>query len=344
MENKQQFCTDLCPHCETEVSIPTQGLSKCPNCQETILPCSQCTTCENCPYIGYDTPTRELGLSVRPSNCLLRNQKKILGDITVMTREEFYKLNNLSQKGADEIQKMLNEKGFAFRNETTETKKPETPKIWYELTFEPLPDCTLHDNQILKNIQQRLRDLNVKLFDENLKVKDWGFWPNSNVQLKRLSKSMLNVVITLSTKSKDSDYWRHYFCEGFEKSVQGHVTYPPFVKPDPEKNQYLLTDPDEIIAHLMGDYEKRRTQTYPLSEQQEIAMLEAVMKTPDTEFDSCYDDDDDDPTDFVDDCTVYDFSNLLLDNDVVLELADDDVLDGDDIFNLMALEFPEEPE
>lgn len=49
-----EYCTEWCPCCDTEVVIPSFGVSFCPNCGERILPCSMCDTdyidCNRCPY------------------------------------------------------------------------------------------------------------------------------------------------------------------------------------------------------------------------------------------------------------------------------------------------------
>lgn len=48
------YCDEWCPYCDKEVSIPSFGISFCPNCGEAILPCSMCNTdynnCCECPY------------------------------------------------------------------------------------------------------------------------------------------------------------------------------------------------------------------------------------------------------------------------------------------------------
>lgn len=48
------YCDEWCPCCNTEVVIPSFGVSFCPNCGERILPCSMCDTdyndCRKCPY------------------------------------------------------------------------------------------------------------------------------------------------------------------------------------------------------------------------------------------------------------------------------------------------------
>lgn len=52
--NFDEYCDEYCPCCDTEVVIPSFGVSFCPNCGELILPCSMCDTdyndCGNCPY------------------------------------------------------------------------------------------------------------------------------------------------------------------------------------------------------------------------------------------------------------------------------------------------------
>lgn len=44
--------TELCPHCDSEVKIPADYPSNCPNCGKTILPCSMCNmdqvNCNRC--------------------------------------------------------------------------------------------------------------------------------------------------------------------------------------------------------------------------------------------------------------------------------------------------------
>lgn len=49
-----EYCDEWCPCCDTEVVIPSFGISFCPNCGEPILPCSMCDTdyndCRKCPY------------------------------------------------------------------------------------------------------------------------------------------------------------------------------------------------------------------------------------------------------------------------------------------------------
>lgn len=49
-----EYCTEWCPCCDTEVSIPSFGVSFCPNCGELIIPCSMCNPdyhdCRECPY------------------------------------------------------------------------------------------------------------------------------------------------------------------------------------------------------------------------------------------------------------------------------------------------------
>ena len=48
------YCDEWCPCCDTEVVIPSFGVSFCPNCGELILPCSMCDAsyndCGDCPY------------------------------------------------------------------------------------------------------------------------------------------------------------------------------------------------------------------------------------------------------------------------------------------------------
>jgi len=45
---------ELCPNCNTEVKIPNNKRSICPECKEDILPCSMCNMdevkCSTCPY------------------------------------------------------------------------------------------------------------------------------------------------------------------------------------------------------------------------------------------------------------------------------------------------------
>jgi hypothetical protein len=51
MCKETKLITEWCSHCEQEVEIPPIGRSNCPNCGESILPCSMCEECvENCPY------------------------------------------------------------------------------------------------------------------------------------------------------------------------------------------------------------------------------------------------------------------------------------------------------
>lgn len=49
-----EFTTEYCPCCDSEVDIPSFGVSYCPNCGERILPCSMCDAnmhnCSRCPY------------------------------------------------------------------------------------------------------------------------------------------------------------------------------------------------------------------------------------------------------------------------------------------------------
>jgi len=48
---------EWCPNCDQEVEIPAYGISKCPECGNSILPCSMCEPnhmdCTNCPYKKY---------------------------------------------------------------------------------------------------------------------------------------------------------------------------------------------------------------------------------------------------------------------------------------------------
>ena len=50
----QPYCDEWCACCDSEVVIPSFGVSFCPNCGELILPCSMCDAdyndCRNCPY------------------------------------------------------------------------------------------------------------------------------------------------------------------------------------------------------------------------------------------------------------------------------------------------------
>ena len=45
---------EQCYHCNTEVKIPNDKASKCPECGNRILPCSMCNMdevkCSKCPY------------------------------------------------------------------------------------------------------------------------------------------------------------------------------------------------------------------------------------------------------------------------------------------------------
>ena len=49
-----EYCDEYCPCCDTEVVIPSFGVSFCPNCGELIIPCSMCSPdyhdCSKCPY------------------------------------------------------------------------------------------------------------------------------------------------------------------------------------------------------------------------------------------------------------------------------------------------------
>lgn len=49
-----EYCTEFCPNCDTEVDIPSFGVSFCPNCGKPLYPCSMCDTdyhnCSKCPY------------------------------------------------------------------------------------------------------------------------------------------------------------------------------------------------------------------------------------------------------------------------------------------------------
>jgi hypothetical protein len=38
-----KMANEWCPHCETEVEIPSDKRSKCPVCNESIVPCSVCS-------------------------------------------------------------------------------------------------------------------------------------------------------------------------------------------------------------------------------------------------------------------------------------------------------------
>ena len=55
-EDATETCKNIktnewCPHCQKEVEISANGISKCPECGENILPCSMCVSClEVCPY------------------------------------------------------------------------------------------------------------------------------------------------------------------------------------------------------------------------------------------------------------------------------------------------------
>lgn len=46
--------TELCPYCENEVEISSEGKSICPICGKEILPCSMCNMnevdCNKCNY------------------------------------------------------------------------------------------------------------------------------------------------------------------------------------------------------------------------------------------------------------------------------------------------------
>lgn len=54
-----EYCDEWCSECDTEVVIPSFGVSFCPNCGKPIFPCSMCDTdyisCGRCPYDGTDT-------------------------------------------------------------------------------------------------------------------------------------------------------------------------------------------------------------------------------------------------------------------------------------------------
>lgn len=50
-EYKDYKTTELCCYCGSEVEISANGVSKCPECSENILPCSLCISClPDCPY------------------------------------------------------------------------------------------------------------------------------------------------------------------------------------------------------------------------------------------------------------------------------------------------------
>ena len=53
-DNVYRRTWELCSNCNSEVKIPNDRASKCPECNEEILPCSMCNMdvvkCSKCPY------------------------------------------------------------------------------------------------------------------------------------------------------------------------------------------------------------------------------------------------------------------------------------------------------
>lgn len=52
------YCDELCPECNSQVTIPIDRPSRCPNCGKTILPCGMCNmdkiVCsQDCPFKDY---------------------------------------------------------------------------------------------------------------------------------------------------------------------------------------------------------------------------------------------------------------------------------------------------
>jgi len=53
-EKKEKWgkTSEVCPYCDQQVEIDDTGISKCPNCEKWISPCSMCNMnevdCDNC--------------------------------------------------------------------------------------------------------------------------------------------------------------------------------------------------------------------------------------------------------------------------------------------------------
>lgn len=61
-----------------------------------------------------ELPTREFGLSVRSTNCLLRGHIFTFGDLVTKTEEELAKIRNLGKKGRIEIAEFLAKHGYTL--------------------------------------------------------------------------------------------------------------------------------------------------------------------------------------------------------------------------------------
>lgn len=61
----EDYTLEECQSCESEVVIRATGISRCPHCGKTILPCTTCSSCTTpCPY-GY---TGRFNERLKPTN------------------------------------------------------------------------------------------------------------------------------------------------------------------------------------------------------------------------------------------------------------------------------------
>ena len=112
-----------------------------------------------------DTPIKEVGLSTRAINCLVRNGIETLGDLSEITAKELRKTRKLGDTTFDEIVAKMETYGVSFREEETLEQRINSKKTLLIKLLEKQEYIKKQDRKIaaiIDKIKKELEELGVQ--------------------------------------------------------------------------------------------------------------------------------------------------------------------------------------
>ena len=216
----------------------------------------------------------DLGLSIRPYNCLKRAGIKYLGDLANITEEQFMKTRNLGKSSFEEIVAKMQEFGISFKTkeqlendkiEKQEKRQQELRKT-REKSFEKQYK---EENRTKTELEIELEKKFIELFGEDNELQEETEKDEAEISSENKVKAKEQVVVNDEPKEKEINF-EDMTPEQLQKMIDGNQRII-------ENNKRQIKEDTEKSKLIQRLLEQQQTID---AQQEEINRLRKLLESP----------------------------------------------------------------